>query len=165
VIFRFDITDKGYEVTVDFHEDNGRSFKVPVEGLDGLTGKARDTAIKRAAVSLIEHYNTAHLDPRKPQFEIVGLEVGKGDHDAVSKPPPLAVFCISLLAPKNTAQAILGDLQELFHKNVERFDEKQARRMYWMEVVANVRPLLLTWLKRIGFFTLLIDYVRSKSGF
>jgi hypothetical protein len=79
-------------------------------------------------------------------------------------PPALAELAISLLAPKNSAQALLGDLQEMFQKNAHRFGEKQARRKYWMQVASSLAPLVWHWLKRIGFFTFLIDYCRSKLG-
>jgi hypothetical protein len=81
-----------------------------------------------------------------------------------SKPPRLAEYCISFLAPENTAQALLGDLQEMFQENVRRLGEKEARRKYWMQVVASARPLVWTWIKRIGLFTAFVDYVRSKFG-
>jgi hypothetical protein len=81
-----------------------------------------------------------------------------------ASPPMIAEFFISFLAPTNTAQVQLGDLQEMFHKNVERLGEKQARRKYWMQVAASLAPLLWQWLKRVGFFTIVVDYFRSKTG-
>jgi hypothetical protein len=79
-------------------------------------------------------------------------------------PPMLAELFISFLAPKNSAQGLLGDLQEMFQKNAERYGTKQARRKYWIEVGRSFGPLLWQWLKRIGFFTVLIDYFRAKFG-
>jgi hypothetical protein len=64
-------------------------------------------------------------------------------------PPMLAELFISFLAPKNSAQGLLGDLQEMFQKNAERFGERQARRKYWIEVARSFGPLLWQWLKRI----------------
>lgn len=82
----------------------------------------------------------------------------------VDSPPPWAELLISILAPKNTAQAQLGDLQEMFAKNVERLGVKLARRKYLMQVAASAMPLVWQWMKRIGFFTILVDYFRSKLG-
>jgi hypothetical protein len=79
-------------------------------------------------------------------------------------PPVLAELFISIMAPKNSAQGLLGDLQEMFEKNAERHGAKQARRKYWIEVARSFGPLLWQWLKRVGFFTVLIDYFRSKFG-
>ena len=80
-------------------------------------------------------------------------------------PPVLAELAISLLAPKNSAQSLLGDLQEMYQQNTGRIGEKQARRKYWMQVASSLAPLLWQWLKRLGFFTVLVDYCRSKMGF
>lgn len=79
-------------------------------------------------------------------------------------PPAVAAFLLAFIAPKNTVQPFLGDLEEMFHENVARLGEGQAKRKYWMQVAASVGPLLWQWLKRIGFFTVLVDYFRSKFG-
>ncbi|MDA9393461.1 hypothetical protein WN73_23455 [Bradyrhizobium sp. CCBAU 45394] len=79
-------------------------------------------------------------------------------------PPVLAELLIASLAPKNTAQAQLGDLHEMFEKNVARLGERPARQKYWIEVARSFGPLLWQWLKRVGLFTFLIDYFRSKFG-
>jgi hypothetical protein len=71
---------------------------------------------------------------------------------------------VSFFAPKNLAQSFLGDLEEMYQKNAERFGEAHARRKYWMQVASSLGPLLWQWLKRVGFFTILIDYFRSKLG-
>lgn len=80
-------------------------------------------------------------------------------------PPLLAEFFIAFLAPKNSAQAQLGDLQQMFHANVQRLGERQARRKYWMQVAGSIRPLLWQWLKRVGFLTIVVHFIRSKFGF
>jgi len=72
-------------------------------------------------------------------------------------PPATATFLLAFIAPKNTVQAFLGDLEEVFHKNAVRFGERQARRQYWMEVFASLGPLTWQWFKRIGFLTVLVD--------
>lgn len=82
-----------------------------------------------------------------------------------SSPPATATLLLAFIAPKNTVQAFLGDLEEVFHKNAACFGERQARRQYWMQVFASLGPLLWQWVKRMGFFTVLVDYFRSKFGF
>jgi hypothetical protein len=81
-----------------------------------------------------------------------------------SSPPAVAVLFVSFLAPENAAQAMLGDFEEMYQKNVERLGEVEARRKYWIQVAASAWPLLRRWLTRIGFFAFLINYVRSKFG-
>ncbi len=80
-------------------------------------------------------------------------------------PPVFAELLISWLAPENTAQALLGDLQEMFENNVSRLGERQARRKYWMQVVVSFRPLGWQWIKRTTLLSLLVDYFRSRMGF
>ena len=79
-------------------------------------------------------------------------------------PPAMAAFLLAFIAPKNTVQPFLGDLEEVFHKNAARFGERQARRQYWMQVFASLGPLAWQWVKRMGFITVLVDYFRVKSG-
>lgn len=81
-----------------------------------------------------------------------------------SSPPAPAAFLLALMAPKNSAQALLGDLEEIFQKNAEKFGDSRARRMYWFEVARSMGPLVWQWIKRMGFVTLVVDYVRSKFG-
>lgn len=81
-----------------------------------------------------------------------------------STPPATAAFLLAFIAPKNSAQAQLGDLEEIFQKNVDRFGEREARRLYWFEVARSFGPLVWQWVKRMGFVTLVVDYVRSKFG-
>jgi hypothetical protein len=95
----------------------------------------------------------------------VELEAAKAvNHTSAVAPPAFAEFLISYLAPKDSAQAFLGDLQEIFQKNAGRFGEGQARRKYWIQVAISFGPLVWQWLKRVGFFTVLIDYFRAKFG-
>ncbi|MGY8709513.1 permease prefix domain 2-containing transporter [Bradyrhizobium sp. 18BD] len=81
-----------------------------------------------------------------------------------STPPAVAAFLLAFIAPKNSAQALLGDLEEMFQRNAERFGDSQARRMYWFEVARSVGPIVWRWIKRMGIVTLVVDYVRSKFG-
>jgi hypothetical protein len=92
------------------------------------------------------------------------IKMLKSEEEQRKSPPFLAELCISFFVPKGSAQALLGDLQEMFQRNVERLGEKQARRKYWMQVIASFGPLFWQWLKRIGIFTVIFDYFRSKFG-
>jgi hypothetical protein len=119
--------------------------------------------VYRAAQSvLLDRRKRLHAEHILPQARMKAENITTSLRQ--EKPPRLAEFCISLLAPRNTAQALLGDLQEMFQANVRRLGEQEARRKYWLQVAASARPLLWTWIKRIGLFTAFIDYVRSKFG-
>lgn len=79
-------------------------------------------------------------------------------------PPFAAEVFVSFLAPKNAAQAMLGDFEQMYRKNVELLGEPAARRKYWLQVAAEAWPLVWRWVKRIGLFTALVHFFRSKFG-
>jgi hypothetical protein len=106
----------------------------------------------------------ANKSLRRVQARIRNLRANLDRTGERASPPALAEMFISMLAPKNSAQAQLGDLQEMFEANVERLGEREARRKYWMQVANSFGPLLWQWMKRLGFFTVLVDYFRSKLG-
>lgn len=79
-----------------------------------------------------------------------------------SEPPALAEAVFSFLTSKLTADAELGDLQELFLKNVDRFGQARARRLYWYEVLQAVRPALFRIAKKLGIYGIVVGYIRAK---
>jgi hypothetical protein len=161
VIRAFIINDGGSgDAAIHFELDDGPPFTVPVRGLP-TSRKMREAMIKQTALSIIEHYKK-----EKPRFEIleVDMEAEKPTTPSLSLPPRLAEHFISFLAPKNTAQALLGDMQEMFQKNVRRLGEKEAQRLYWLEVRASAGKWILDWLMRVGFLTAIVDCFRSKFG-
>jgi hypothetical protein len=129
--------------------------------LDGPPGTVRMKNVNIALEAYLAERELKQLLQRQKQAEAILRHL---DETTPVSPPFLAEFFISFLAPKTSGQAFLGDLEEMFHKNAERYGAKQARRKYWMEVARSFAPLVLQWLKRIGFFTILIDYFRSKFG-
>jgi hypothetical protein len=155
---RGDGSDNSVEVQVDCGGGEIETFII--EGLphDGTT---RGSIIEQTVSSfLVDRARRRLRSELTAEFDKVISVAEK----ASTSPPMLAEFLISCLAPKNTAQALLGDLQEMFEQNAERFGEKQARRKYWMQVANSVLPLVWHWLKRLGFLTFLVDYFRSKLG-
>lgn len=80
-------------------------------------------------------------------------------------PPRFAETLVQLFAPKRTVQHLLGDLQEVFEKNCNRFGKARARRLYWAQVLRAIGPGIWRRIKRLGLIAFLIDYGRSKLGF
>lgn len=80
------------------------------------------------------------------------------------QPPRLAEATFAWLAPKATVDAQLGDLSELYVTNVEKYGEKRARWLYWLEVIRAVAPAVFRLAKKAGIFGLFVDYVRTKLG-
>jgi hypothetical protein len=102
------------------------------------------------------------LDPREKLSRLEGA--AQIETTTQVDPPAFAELVISFLAPKNSVQGMLGDLHEMFQKNADRLGEPQARRKYWMQVANSLRPLIWQWVKRVGFFTVLVDFFRRKLG-
>jgi hypothetical protein len=84
--------------------------------------------------------------------------------DSSPPPPVIAEAMISLFTPKHFADAQLGDMQEIFVANAQRFGLRRAKRLYWYEVARSVGPIFFHWLKRVGFIAVLVDYGRKKMG-
>jgi hypothetical protein len=154
-----------------------------IEDEDGVTERIvvhippdapRELMVEGAVRALMHERQVARYDLYKEHARLrARLDILQKNADALyagvvrkepAAPPMLAELFISFLAPKNSAQSLLGDLHEMFQKNAERYGEKQARRKYWIEVARSFGPLLWQWLKRISFFTMLMDYFRAKLG-
>jgi hypothetical protein len=59
-----------------------------------------------------------------------------------AKPPRLAEFCLSVFLDKAKSDALLGDLNERFVRDCERFDVDRARRIYLGRALRSLWPLL-----------------------
>lgn len=130
-------------------------------------GAGRDHYLHEFMYSIGRDYEARKEFQRKKlelQARIHDLKAKIDTREKPASPPILAEMLISLIAPEKTAQVQLGDLQEMFQKNVERCGEREARRMYWIQVTDSALPLLWGWIKRLGLFTFFVDYVRSKLG-
>lgn len=64
-------------------------------------------------------------------------------------PPPAAEFIFSALLPKKGREFLLGDMDERFSSDCERFGVERARRRYWASVINSVIPLLWKRTKKI----------------
>jgi hypothetical protein len=140
---------------VDLHivYDNGESDHILVQAPPGA---GRNLYLQAVIHSIASE--------REARSRAEGATTKTLDHQKSASPPPLAELLVSFLAPKNSAQAQLGDLQEMFETNVSRLGEQHARRKYWIQVASSFGPLCWEWLKRIGLVTFVVDYVRSKLG-
>jgi len=149
--------DGAFEVFINF--DNGDREHIILRIPSDLKPELCEEYIRGAVLSVAHHKATV-----APVLSVTVETVEQADRAKPVAPPAFAELVMSLLAPKNSAQAQLGDLQEIFEANVDRLGERQARRKYWMQVAASLRPLLVLWVKRLGLVTLFLDYMRSKLG-
>lgn len=63
------------------------------------------------------------------------------DKNSVS-PPKLAEYIIYLFIPRNSRDAILGDLEEDFNEVSKKFGLWHARLHYWVQVLRCIWPLI-----------------------
>jgi hypothetical protein len=80
------------------------------------------------------------------------------------KPPKMAEALFAIFSSKKSADAQLGDLQEMFEKDSDRFGVQRARRFYWIRVFKSIMPALVLKLRKIGVFGIIVDYARTKLG-
>jgi hypothetical protein len=151
-------TERGDEIAdvvfVNLNVDGFEIATLEVTGLPSETG-ARQRMIEHEVNWLLSGLKqdilTTHLSA---EFEITTASEWES-----TSPPMFATWLIVLLAPESSANAQLGDLDDMFQQNVKRFGEKAARRKYWKQVIMSLVP----WLKRL-VVTVLVGYLRSKFG-
>ena len=80
------------------------------------------------------------------------------------KPPQFAEFLLSLLAPKNSVESQLGDMQEVFEDQVKRFGLGRAGMFYWTQVLRAIWPNVFSKLKNWGFIGTIVELGRTKLG-
>jgi len=72
------------------------------------------------------------------------------------EPPKLAELIFRVLEKPRSRDALIGDLEEQFLRNVKQFGYRRARRFYWADALSSVWPLVVRKLKRIGVWGLLV---------
>lgn len=66
-----------------------------------------------------------------------------------TKPPQWPLILLRYLVKKEYVEEIEGDMEEVFHKNLEKFSVRRAKRLYACEMLKLLRPNLL---KNLEFF-------------
>jgi hypothetical protein len=79
-----------------------------------------------------------------------------------SDPPGLAEWLVTLIVPSRRADAVLGDLEERFHKNVASRGLPRARMLYWAETLRSIGPILWMKAKQVGFLALVAEIWRRS---
>jgi hypothetical protein len=77
-------------------------------------------------------------------------------------PPGLAEWLVALVAPKRRADAVLGDLEERFHRNVDSLGLRRARARYWAEALRSIGPILWMKAKQLGLLALVAEIWRRS---
>jgi hypothetical protein len=123
------------------------SIKALFDIIQGLTNEySQLTVEEHRLVKLYSHELDKH-------FKKMGEE-----HDSSvepMEPPWFAELIFRFLAKPKSRDALLGDLEEQFSRNVKRFGYQRACRFYWTDALSSVLPLIVQQLKRIGVWGLL----------
>lgn len=69
--------------------------------------------------------------------------------NTLSKPPTSAEFIARLFIPRKNRDSILGDLEEDYHKHVEKLGERRAKLIYWADVVRSVWPFVSAFVLKL----------------
>ena len=77
-------------------------------------------------------------------------------------PPALAEVLLVLLTDKRHSDALLGDLEERFHRDRTTRSLRQARLLYWARTLSSIRPLLRPAIKRL--FTFVVGVVVGRTS-
>jgi hypothetical protein len=83
--------------------------------------------------------------------------------DTDTNPPPVAEFLVALFANSRRRDAILGDMEEKFIKNLSR-GKKRAARLYWAEAIKSIGPQVWRRAKWIAAAAGALLYGKSWSG-
>ena len=75
-------------------------------------------------------------------------------------PPFAAELLLSLFLTKKRADAVIGDLNEQFHKNCLQCTPARARRLYWRGALRSVGPLLMRAIGRAIRLGAFAEFVR-----
>lgn len=78
----------------------------------------------------------------------------------IAAPPASAEWLLTLLLKRHRVDALLGDLEELFHRDCGARGDRRARWLYWARVLRSVAPLLWSAIKKAGIFAAVADVAR-----
>jgi hypothetical protein len=87
---------------------------------------------------------------------------GVGQEKKANEPPAAPEWIVSCLVPKKTRDAILGDMKERFHDNLDQGSSARAKRLYWADAVRSVAPLVWRAIKRVGTLAMMWKYFSGR---
>jgi hypothetical protein len=62
--------------------------------------------------------------------------------DAATSPPAAAEFLLGLLCKKSIRDGVVGDFEEIFRDNCDRYGRRRAVALYWADVTRSIWPLV-----------------------
>lgn len=101
------------------------------------------------------------------QREIALRNQGNEQPTTDATPPRLFEMILHFLMPRQTRQAIVGDMQEAFQRDRKRFGERYARRLYCKDAVltiASIAGRALVKVSAIAWLGRAMQWLMSKLG-
>jgi hypothetical protein len=82
--------------------------------------------------------------------------------DLSPRPPRYARFLMLLMMPNAKGDALLGDLEERFHRMARDPDygPGHARFCYWFQVIISVCPLAWAFIRRVSGLAALVETIK-----
>jgi hypothetical protein len=76
------------------------------------------------------------------------------------RPPATAEWVLTFLAPPRRVEALLGDLEESFHRDCAARGIRRAAWLYWARSLRSIAPLLWMAAKRAGVAAAVAETMR-----
>jgi hypothetical protein len=89
------------------------------------------------------------------------LEVDEVAVENLPPPPPAAgEWLLTLLIRGRRAEALLGDLEELYRRDCDARGIRRASWLYWARALKSLGPLLWSAIKKIGIVAAVTEMAR-----
>jgi hypothetical protein len=80
----------------------------------------------------------------------------------VAEPPPVAEFLLGMCLPSRRVEHVVGDMNERFVRDCERYGVRRAKRLYWSQVLRSVGPLVIRAIGRALKWGVVVEGFRRK---
>ena len=124
-----------------------------------------DFYFRKKISSCVEVASDATSNKLEPSVEeiLAAVRLAQDEAGVQTKPPAIAEWLVTLFVSKRT-EALLGDLEERFHRHVGTRGLRRARALYWAEVLRSIAPMLIVKAKKLGVVALLAELWRRTSS-
>ena len=89
-----------------------------------------------------------------------GLPQAICDRSSPAEPPQFADFMLTLMLSEAKGDAIIGDRNERFEQDCQRFGAERARGIYWGRALISMWPLIRRVVARAIRWGIIAEYAR-----
>ncbi|HZP74849.1 MAG TPA: permease prefix domain 2-containing transporter [Pseudolabrys sp.] len=112
--------------------------------------------MKDSASNIIKHVSVT-LSDRKFTY---GTHTTSAISEEATSPPKFAEVLLTLFARTKQQRAAIGDLNERYSENCERYGSKRANRLYWAEALQSLLPLAWRTACRVIRWAALVEAIK-----